>query len=188
MITKQYSDYSTSFQMTLSQDKTCRQIQCRNVSTTNTTKKSKEPRFVPYEPYKAAVNPLVCQNSNRRQPKLERNNFKTVSEENKTEPDSNMKDEIINIQSSAASEIGDPDDNNVLSEVNNIESNDTLASELENSKRLLAETTKKYEESEKQLQIQIQVRSINPRNSLFSLLCFFLESLFSLFLTFLLFR
>ena len=169
MITKQYSDYSTSFQMTLSQDKTCRQIQCRNVSTTNTTKKSKEPRFVPYEPYKAAVNPLVYQNSNRRQPKLERNNFKTVSEENKTEPDSNMKDEIINTQSSAASEFGDPDDNNVLSEVNNIESNETLASELENSKRLLAETTKKYEESEKQLQIQIQVRSINPRNSLFLL-------------------
>ena len=175
MTTKQYSDYSTSFQMTLSQDKTCRQIQCSNVSTTNATKKSKEPRFVPYEPYKAAVNPLVYQNSNRRQPKLERNNFKTICEDNKTEPDSNVKDENINPQISAASEFGDPDENNVLSEINNNESNETLALELENSKRLLAETTKKYEESEKQLQIQIQVRSNDPETHFFGMVRIYLH-------------
>ena len=146
--------------MTLSHDKTSRQIQCSDVSTTHSAKKSKEPRFVPYEPYKAAVNPLVYQNSKRRQPKLERNSFKPICEEIKTEPNSYLDDEIINTQSST-SEIGDPDENNIPSKVNKNENNELLALELENTKRLLAETTKKYEESEKQLQIQIQVKSFN---------------------------
>ena len=35
------------------------QLHGRNVSTAYISKKLKEPRFVPYEPYKAAINPLI---------------------------------------------------------------------------------------------------------------------------------
>ena len=41
------------------------------MSSTNLTKKAKEPRFVPYEPYKAAVKPLVAVRDKGRRAKLD---------------------------------------------------------------------------------------------------------------------
>ena len=46
-------------------------MQYNEVSSTNLTKKAKEPRFVPYEPYKAAVKPLVAVRDKGRRAKLD---------------------------------------------------------------------------------------------------------------------
>ena len=146
------------FQMTLSHGKSCKQVQYSDVSTTNTSKKQKEPRFVPYEPYKAAVNPMVFQKL-KSKPKLERNDSNTKCIENKVEESNDMKNEIVNAELSNASEIRDSNENITVTEikVNTTEIGESLATELDNTKKLLAEASKKLEESEKQLQIQIQV-------------------------------
>ena len=145
--------------MTISHEKPCKQLQYNDVSTTSASRKSKEPRFVPYEPYKAAVNPIVSQKVKVRQTKAERNDPIEISEEKEVRQNTNTNHEIINEKKCDFTETGELNKESDAKDMNSSNSafNDIYASELENTKKLLAETTKKLEESEKQLNIQIQV-------------------------------
>ena len=145
--------------MTLSHDKPYKQLQYNDVSTTNTTRRSKEPRFVPYEPYKAAVNPLVSQKRKNKLIRSEESNSEFINERKEAERQENSDCEIVNTENKSLVELEDlyesKDDPKMnISSINAIES---ITLELEKTKQLLAETNKKLENSEKQLQIQIQV-------------------------------
>ena len=148
--------------MTLSHDKPCKQLQYNDVSTTNTTRKSKEPRFVPYEPYKAAVNPMVSQKRKNKLTRSEESNSEAINERKEAEAErqENSDCEIVNTENKSPVELEDSNKSNDdpkmnISSINAIES---ITLELEKTKQLLAETNKKLENSEKQLQIQIQVQ------------------------------
>ena len=146
--------------MTLSHDKPCKQLQYNDVSTTNSTRKSKEPRFVPYEPYKAAVNPMVSQKRKNKLIRSEECNSEAINESKEAERQENSDCEIVNTENKSPVELEDSNKSNDepkmnISSINAIES---ITLELEKTKQLLAETNKKLESSEKQLQIQIQVQ------------------------------
>ena len=143
--------------MTISHEKPCKQLQCNDVSTTSAARKSKEPRFVPYEPYKAAVNPIVSHKGKVRQNKGERNDAIELSEEKELRQNTNY--EIKNEKNCDSLEISESSKESNANDMNisNSDLNGLYALELEKTKQLLTETTKKLEKSEKQLQIQIQV-------------------------------
>ena len=71
----------------------------------------------------------------------------------------NTNHEIINEKKCESTETGELNNESSAKDMNSSHSalNDIYALELENTKKLLAETAKKLEESEKQLNIQIQV-------------------------------
>ena len=152
--------------MTLSHDKPCKQLQYNDVSTTNTTRKSKEPRFVPYEPYKAAVNPLVSQKRKNKLIRSEESNSEPINERKEAERQENSDCEIVHTENKSPEELEDSNKSNDdpkmnISSINAIES---ITLELEKTKQLLAETNKKLENSEKQLQIQIQVQLLSDQS------------------------
>ena len=138
-------------------------LQCNKVSTTCMSKKPKEPRFVPYEPYKAAVTPLV-NHAKSRQPKFERNTNALMehsvkpSNKNKTKLNHPRKSDE---QKAHLNENMSQDDKKIYENGDNskIENLDrpTDYQSLQNAEKLLVETNKKLAESEKQLRIQIQV-------------------------------
>ena len=80
-------------------------------------------------------------------------------QEKEERQNTNTNHEIINEKQCASTETGELNNESSDKDMNSSNSalNDIYALELENTKKLLAETTKKLEESEKQLNIQIQV-------------------------------
>ena len=142
-----------------------------------TSKKTKEPRFVPYEPYKAAVTPFVASKNRGRLCRVQQS---TTTKANHPLSKKKLK-ESLNRRSSSNTGQGQenkalPDHecnanvriNDNVKDTSNLESfgkdEDDMQAEARNlSKQLLAkdklleELQKKLAESEKQLRIQIQV-------------------------------
>ena len=141
------------------------QLQCNDVSTTYNFQKSKEPRFVPYEPYKAAINPLCDRKAKKKQPKILENTSlalpglaKRTNESKERLKQANQTDEgSVNLNEngnlSNKSKAGNDSESKIENTVD-----PTSIEILEKTEKLLEEANKKLSESEKQLRIQIQVR------------------------------
>ena len=138
-----------------------KQLQYNEVSTTNLTKKAKEPRFVPYEPYKAAVKPLVAVRNKGRRAKLDERIVKWNSNTDIDIPANKVcnaqqdRESLINSKELTISDrpISKIDEHTEIDALNNWDTTDML----NKTQILLEETQKKLEDSEKQLKIQIQV-------------------------------
>ena len=136
-------------------------MQYNEVSSTNLTKKAKEPRFVPYEPYKAAVKPLVAVRDKGRRAKLDERIVKLNSNTDIDIPDSKVcnaqqdKESLISSEELTISDrhISKSYEHTEIDALNNSDTTDML----NKTQILLEETQKKLEVSEKQLKIQIQV-------------------------------
>ena len=136
-------------------------MQYNEVSSTNLTKKAKEPRFVPYEPYKAAVKPLVAVRDKGRRAKLDERIVKVNSNTDIDIPDNKVCNEQQGRESLITSKeltiidrpISKNDEHTEIDALNNSDTTDML----NKTQILLEETQKKLEDSEKQLKIQIQV-------------------------------
>ena len=140
-------------------------LQCNDVSTTYMSKKPKEPRFVPYEPYKAAVNPLISIKIKKRQPKCQTTTNPVISNSMKQSKGNKPKSNQMNRndeEKACLNENVPQGDKNLFedgdkSKIENFVEPPTIES-LEKTEKLLEETNKKLAESEKQLRIQIQVK------------------------------
>ena len=136
-------------------------MQYNEVSSTNLTKKAKEPRFVPYEPYKAAIKPLVAVRDKGRRVKLDERIVKLNSNTDIDIPDNkacNAQQDRESLITSKELKISDrpiskSDEHTEIDTLNNSDTTDML----NKTQILLEETQKKLEDSEKQLKIQIQV-------------------------------
>ena len=136
-------------------------MQYNEVSSTNLTKKAKEPRFVPYEPYKAAVKPLVAVRDKGRRAKLDERIVKLNSNTDIDIPDNKVcnaqqdRESLITSKELTISDrpISTSDEHTEIDTLNNSDTTDML----NKTQILLEETQKKLEDSEKQLKIQIQV-------------------------------
>ena len=136
-------------------------MQYNEVSSTNLTKKAKEPRFVPYEPYKAAVKPLVAFRNKGRRAKLDERIVKLNSNTDIDIPDNkvcNAQQDRESLITSKELTISDrprsnSDEHTEIDVLNNSDTTDML----NKTQILLEQTQKKLEDSEKQLKIQIQV-------------------------------
>ena len=130
------------------------------MSSTNLTKKAKEPRFVPYEPYKAAVKPLVAVRDKGRRAKLDERIVKLNSNtdidisDNKVCNAQQDKSLITSKELTISDRpISKTDERTEIDALNNSDTTDMS----NKTQILLEETQKKLEDSEKQLKIQIQV-------------------------------
>ena len=136
-------------------------MQYNEVSSTNLTKKAKEPRFVPYEPYKAAVKPLIAVRDKGRRAKLDERIVKLNSKTDIDFPDNNVcnvQQDTESLRTSKELTIRDTPTSNSDEHTENDALNNSNASDMLNKTQiLLEETQKKLEDSEKQLKIQIQV-------------------------------
>ena len=135
-------------------------MQYNEVSSTNLTKKAKEPRFVPYEPYKAAVKPLVAVRDKGRRAKLDERIVKLNSNtdidisDNKVCNAQQDKSLITSKELTISDRpISKTDERTEIDALNNSDTTDMS----NKTQILLEETQKKLEDSEKQLKIQIQV-------------------------------
>ena len=139
-----------------------KQLQYNDVSTSSVAKNHKEPRFVPYEPYKAAVHPLVKSKGKAKQLKTDENiqplvNTEFQSQQTKNFNQTNDKGEEFKVSEGNVSsgEIHLVTESNLSSSQVTVESV-TLES-LRNTEKMLDEANKRLSEAEKQLRIQIQV-------------------------------
>ena len=165
-----YISFLNIFQMTCtSHGNNGKQLQCNDVSTTSVSKKLKEPRFVPYEPYRAAITPLVSIKRKSRPMHVEGNIDSVVhtiqkptKEKGKANQQTKNSEELDTAKRDVSSDSTDlltADNDSRTKTANEPSSIDLLKTEklLEETKKKLEETKKKLDESQKQLKIQIQV-------------------------------
>ena len=143
-----------------------KQLQFNDVSTTSVSKKTKEPRFVPYEPYKAAITPLVNVKGKSRPKNIEANIDSVVHTIQKpTKPKETADQQTINSEEHVIANCDSSCDRTDLVTADNAgkieKANESISIDLLKTEKLLEETKKKLDESQKQLKIQIQVYHIN---------------------------